>query len=67
MTQDLFDAVERVRGYVSAHDMKPMRGMGDEIHGLHVGTEFEGSLRLSDLRLILAALQQSNVEQGVKS
>lgn len=47
-------ALARLRGYLAARDRKPLRGLGDVIHAVHVG-EGGGELRLSDLRALLAA------------
>jgi hypothetical protein len=44
---------ERVARYVQMRDEKPLRGMDDDIHGLHSGTEWEAALSLSDLRALL--------------
>lgn len=54
--EGLSAAIERLERYVKIRDEKPIRNQDDEIHGVHVGTEWEGTLQLSDLRLVLAAL-----------
>ena len=43
--------VEGVRRYLASRDAKPMRGIDPEvIHAIHIGTEWEAELRMSDLR-----------------
>ena len=51
----LQNAIERVRDYVSIRDEYPMRELGDVVHAVHLTTDWEAEIRLSDLRLILAA------------
>jgi hypothetical protein len=48
------EAVGRVRRYVEMRAAKPLRGVGECIHGVHTGTEWEAELLLSDLRALLA-------------
>lgn len=50
------EALARVSQYVAAWDAKPIRGVDNEIHALHVGSEHEGRLLLSDIRALLAFL-----------
>ena len=47
-------AVGRVRRYVEMRAAKPLRGVGECIHRVHTGTEWEAELLLSDLRALLA-------------
>lgn len=45
--------VEGVRRYLASRDAKPMRGIDPEvIHAIHIGTEWEAELRMSDLRAL---------------
>lgn len=56
--------VEGVRRYLAARDAKPMRGTDAEvIHAIHVGTEWEAELRVSDLR---ALAQQPAAVDGAR-
>lgn len=42
--------MNRIKNYLSMRDAMPMPQLGDGIHYVNVGTEWEGELRLSDLR-----------------
>jgi len=55
-TQDgAVEAVARLRAYIAEH--KKLRGIDIEcIHGLHIGTERECELRLSDIEAVIAAM-----------
>lgn len=44
-----------VRKYIAARDAKPMTQLGDIIHGVNAGSEFEGTLLLSELRAFVNA------------
>jgi hypothetical protein len=48
------EAVGRVRRYVQMRREKPLRQVGEPIHGVHGGTEWEAELRLSDVAALLA-------------
>lgn len=39
-----------IRRYIAMRDEKPIRMLGDDIHGIHAGSEFEASLCVQDLR-----------------
>lgn len=43
-----------VKQYLAARDAKPMPHLGDVVHSVNVGSEFEGTLLLSDLREFVA-------------
>jgi hypothetical protein len=47
------EALTRVRRYLEMRDARPLTGIGDCVHVIHGGTEWEGELRLSDLRLVV--------------
>jgi hypothetical protein len=57
-------ASDRVRRYVAMRIEKPIGKLDDEIHGVHVGTEWEAELRLSDLRGLLAELDEADRRAG---
>lgn len=48
-------AIDRITHYVAMREAKPMRGMADEIHGIHAGEEWEARLFLSDIKEIASA------------
>lgn len=43
-------AHNRIQRYLDMREAKPMPQLGDGIHCVNPGTEFEGTLSLSDLR-----------------
>ena len=43
-------AQNRIQRYLDMREAKPMPQLGDGIHCVNPGTEFEGTLALSDLR-----------------
>lgn len=47
------NAIERIRDYVQIREEYQLRGLGDVIHGIHTGTEWEAEVRLSDLRALI--------------
>ncbi len=55
----LKQALEPVAKFIEAFDRKPIK-MHDEFYGIHTGTEFEASLKLSDLRAIATALSTAH-------
>ncbi len=46
--------IDRVRAYLAAREALPMPHLGDAIHAVNTGSEFEGELRLSDLKAFVA-------------
>jgi len=50
-------AIDRITHYVAMREAKPMRGMADEIHGIHAGEEWEARLFLSDIKEIASAIR----------
>lgn len=46
--------------YSRMRDEKPMNGMDDAIHSIHVGTEWEAELTQSQLRALRQALEKLN-------
>jgi hypothetical protein len=61
------EQINRVKSYLAARDAKPFHALGDIIHGVNIGSEFEGELRLSDLRAfasshaeLVEALREAN-------
>jgi hypothetical protein len=49
------EQIERVKSYLAAREAVPMLQLGDGIHTVNAGSEFEGELRLSDLKAFVAA------------
>lgn len=49
------EALARVTRYVEMRQKVKFRGLDDQIHGIHTGTEYEASLNLSDLETLVAA------------
>lgn len=45
--------LQRVAHYVRMREEKPLRQVDDHLHGVHVGTEWEAILTLSDLRSVV--------------
>lgn len=45
---ELIEALEPFARYAKARTEKPLLGLGDIIHGIHVGTEWEASIKFSD-------------------
>lgn len=52
------DAVDAVIRYIEMRKAQPLRGLGDSIHVIHAGTEFEAELKFSDLEALVAALKR---------
>ena len=50
--------LERLRRYVAMRDARPMTGIGDTIHAIHTGSEWEAELSLDDLRAVLAMVPE---------
>jgi hypothetical protein len=49
---DVMDARARVMHYLAMRKAVPMTQMGDPIHAIHTGSEYEAELLLSDLQLL---------------
>lgn len=45
--------IKRLARYVEVRRLKPMLGIDGRIHGVHVGTEWEAEVRLSDIAAAL--------------
>ena len=45
--------LQRLRRYVEMRRNHPLRGLGESIHQIHSGTEWEAEVRLADLEAIL--------------
>lgn len=45
---------KRLKRYCEMRERFPMKQIGDGLHIIQAGTEFEAEVRLSDLRLLLA-------------
>ena len=50
------EACQRLLRYVEMRTAKPMNQLGDVVHGIHTGTEWEAELRLSDMRQVCSLL-----------
>lgn len=56
----LVAALEPFAKFASQYAKCPMSGIDDEFYAIHTGSEFEASLRHSDMRKALAALAAAN-------
>lgn len=56
LTAKQMRALSRISRYIHMRDEMPLRGLDDDIHTIHMGTEFESALLLSDLRELIDAL-----------
>lgn len=54
--RDLVVAAKPLAHYSRMRDAKPMNGMDDAIHSIHVGTEWEAEVTQSQLRGLSEAL-----------
>ena len=52
----LQQALAPFAAFAKAWDAKPLSALGDEFYGIHTGTEWAASLRLSDVRRARAVL-----------
>ena len=52
----LVEALKPLVAFITQFDRKPLGQIADEFYGIHTGTEWEASLRLSDLRKLREAL-----------
>lgn len=57
----LREALKPFAQFVERFDNKPLRTLDDELYAIHVGTEWEASIRLSDFRKALNALEGSPI------
>lgn len=55
------EALQRVQRYVEMRNAKPILGLGDTIHAIHIGTEWAAEITLSDLEQVLREVD--NVER----
>lgn len=60
------EALARVRRYVAMRDAQSLGRTDDQVHGIHVGTEWEAELSLSDLRAVLAMVPHELDAQTTK-
>lgn len=51
-------AIAPIKHYVQMRHEKPLRSMGDDIHGIHANSEWEAVLKLSHLEVIAALLSR---------
>lgn len=51
------ESLSRITRYAQMLLYKPISQMGDVVHGIHTGTEWEAELRISDLREILSLIE----------
>ena len=54
------DAIAAIRRYVEMRQAQPLKGLGDSVHSIHSGTEYEAELRFSDLEAVVATIQASS-------
>lgn len=57
--QAIAKAVGPLAHFVAQFDAMPLRGISDELYGIHCGTEHEADIRLSDLRALAKALRDA--------
>lgn len=55
--QRLEEALRPFAFFSAQYDRQPLRGQDDSFYGLHVGTEYEAILKLSDMQKARAALE----------
>ncbi len=46
--------IERISKYVDMNRKKPIKMAGDIVHSVHMGTEWEAVLKLSDIQKLLS-------------
>lgn len=51
----LREAIGPIRHYVACRDAKPLRNLGEHVHSIHGGTEYDAMLTMAHLRAVLAA------------
>ena len=49
---EMCKALQPIADFVDAWEAKPLNGLDDAFYNIHTGTEWEASLRLSDLKKI---------------
>lgn len=59
---DLLEALRPFAAYADARDRQPLLGLGNSIHVIHAGTEFEFELKLSDCYAARAAIAKAEDE-----
>jgi len=57
----LREAAKPISDFITAFDAKPLRQVDDEFYGIHAGSEWEASIRLSHFRALKKAVEPSNV------
>jgi hypothetical protein len=57
----LREAAKPIADFITAFDAKPLRQVNDEFYGIHAGSEWEASIRLSHFRALKKAVEPSNV------
>lgn len=66
MTPDLSrEAVERLARYVAMREAKPLANLGDYVHRIHSGTEWEAELLFSDLLALSTALAAAQTDLAI--
>lgn len=60
---ELREALRPVQHYVAMRDAMPIRGLSDDIHSIHAGTQWEASLSLTDLRAVVAILAKHKEQE----
>jgi hypothetical protein len=56
----LREAAKPIADFITAFDAKPLRQVVDEFYGIHAGSEWEASIRLSHFRALKKAMEPSN-------
>jgi hypothetical protein len=63
--KEALEAANRVQHFLDMLEAKPIK-LADEFYSIHVGTEWEAEMRLSDLRKITAALHAAFLAKGAR-
>lgn len=58
----LREALSPFAEFARKFDARPLRGIADEFYGIHAGTPYEASLRISNCRTALKALSEESKE-----
>lgn len=48
----LIDALSQIRDYVGKRRQQPLQGLGNSVHSVHIGTEFEAEITFSALERV---------------
>ncbi|PPQ27940.1 hypothetical protein CCR94_18980 [Rhodoblastus sphagnicola] len=60
---ELEEAPKPVAVFMDQFDRRPLRSIGDKLHGIHVGTEFEAEITMGHLRRARAILNKGKEKE----